>query len=67
MIDHTTINGKCPQCKRDMNFCWKDKAETSGISETRYGANEVCFECMTKQLGREPKSLQMLKKEANKK
>ena len=58
---HSTImKEKCSGCGRNFRMFWDDESEKNGFSETRYGFDEKCLDCKTKETGRKPLTLQEL-------
>ena len=54
----------CKGCKREAKMFWKDKAKTTGHSETFY--RDLCYECYVAKYGTKPKSLHDLNEERKK-
>lgn len=48
-VHHTTETDEhCSQCNRPFIYYWYDKEEMNGRGETKWGYNEICTDCKTK-------------------
>jgi len=50
----TDSDHKCGQCGRYIKMYWKDKEESNGFSEQRYGFDKVCHDCVMKNNNNRP-------------